>query len=191
MRSARGLRQADRIEHVQSPVIPIVGRWTSEHPGTISLGQGVVHYPPPPEVLRTVSQAALADRTIDRYGPFGGRDSLLRLLEEKLARDNGIDVASSDCSVICTAGANMAFLNAILAIADIGDEVILLSPYYFNHHMAIEIAGCRFWVKPEGGLLIGDIEVARVRVCPIASQSTSPSPAAPTIPALRARSPRG
>ena len=37
----------------------------------------------------------------------------------------------------------MAFMNAILAIADVGDEIILPSPYYFNHHMAIEIAGCK------------------------------------------------
>jgi aspartate/methionine/tyrosine aminotransferase len=41
-----------------------------------------------------------------------------------------------------TAGSNMGFMNAILAITSPGDEIILNTPYYFNHEMAIRIAGC-------------------------------------------------
>ncbi len=37
----------------------------------------------------------------------------------------------------------MGFLNAILAITSPGDEIILQTPYYFNHEMAVAIAGCR------------------------------------------------
>src|SRR5258706_8114174 len=37
----------------------------------------------------------------------------------------------------------MAFMNAVLAITDPGDEVILQTPYYFNHEMAVTMAGCR------------------------------------------------
>ncbi|MEY3766417.1 MAG: Aspartate aminotransferase, partial [Pseudomonadota bacterium] len=40
------------------------------------------------------------------------------------------------------AGSNMAFLNAVLAVADPGDEFILPMPYYFNQEMAIRMAGC-------------------------------------------------
>jgi aspartate/methionine/tyrosine aminotransferase len=42
-----------------------------------------------------------------------------------------------------TAGANMAFMHAVLSITSPGDEVILPVPFYFNHEMAIEMAGCR------------------------------------------------
>ncbi len=42
-----------------------------------------------------------------------------------------------------TAGSNMAFQNAILAIAEPGDEILLQTPYYFNHEMAITLAGCK------------------------------------------------
>ena len=35
--------------------------------------------------------------------------------------------------MIVTAGGNMAFLNAVLAITDRGDEVLITTPYYFNH----------------------------------------------------------
>ena len=42
----------------------------------------------------------------------------------------------------------MAFVNAVLAVADPGDEIILLAPYYFNHEMAVAMAGCRPVVVP-------------------------------------------
>ncbi|MBO0800908.1 MAG: pyridoxal phosphate-dependent aminotransferase, partial [Blastocatellia bacterium] len=45
--------------------------------------------------------------------------------------------------VVVTAGGNMAFVNAILAIADAGDEIILNLPYYFNHEMAVTMANCK------------------------------------------------
>ena len=63
-------------------------------------------------------------------------------LEAKLRDENGLDVARGS-RVVVTAGGNMAFLNAVLAIADPGDEIILPVPFYFNHDMAIVLAGCR------------------------------------------------
>lgn len=138
-----------RITGVQSPVIPIVAQWTAQTPGTISLGQGVVHYGPPESVFTTLADPAIQGDHTDRYGPVVGDQALLNAIEHKLLVDNGISLAAGDgkgdsgSEVVVTAGANMGFLNAILAIADVDDEIILLTPYYFNHHMAIEIAGCR------------------------------------------------
>jgi aspartate/methionine/tyrosine aminotransferase len=124
---------------VQPPVIPIVGRWTAETPGTISLGQGVVSYPPPPEVLGATGRlgSSLSDH---RYGPVEGLPELVQAIEAKLARENGIVVRPAS-RVLVTAGGNQAFVNAVLAVTDPGDEVILPAPYYFNHEMAIVIGG--------------------------------------------------
>ena len=36
------------MEAVQSPLIPVIGELIRQDPSTISLGQGVVAYPPPP-----------------------------------------------------------------------------------------------------------------------------------------------
>jgi aspartate/methionine/tyrosine aminotransferase len=44
--------------------------------------------------------------------------------------------------VMVTAGGNMAFVHAILAITSPGDDVVLPVPFYFNHEMAIQMAGC-------------------------------------------------
>jgi aspartate/methionine/tyrosine aminotransferase len=37
----------------------------------------------------------------------------------------------------------MAFMHAVLATTEPGDEVILPVPFYFNHEMAVDMAGCR------------------------------------------------
>jgi aspartate/methionine/tyrosine aminotransferase len=139
--SGSQLRESRRLAAVQTPVIPVVGRWITETPGTISLGQGIVSYPPPPEVAEAVQRfgGSLADH---RYGPVEGLPALVDVIEQKLAAENGIIVRPSS-RVVVTAGGNLAFMNAVLAITDPGDEVILLVPYYFNHEMAVVIAGAR------------------------------------------------
>jgi aspartate/methionine/tyrosine aminotransferase len=132
-------RQSHRLAAVQPAVIPIVGRWTAETPGTISLGQGVVSYEPPREAIEAARRfgTSLADH---RYGRVEGLKPLVELLERKLADENGIDTRSGG-HVVVTAGGNQAFMNAVLAISDPGDEIILPTPYYFNHEMALVIAG--------------------------------------------------
>jgi aspartate/methionine/tyrosine aminotransferase len=129
------------MQAVQAPVIPIIGELIRSTPGTISLGQGIVSYGPPPESL---AAAAAFGRTLDehRYGPVEGLPALVAEIGAKLARENGIDVAR-ERRVVVSAGGNMAFMNAVLAITDPGDDVLLLTPFYFNHDMAIVMAGCR------------------------------------------------
>ena len=133
--------QSRRLAAVQAPVIPIVGRWTAETPGTISLGQGVVSYQPPKEAIAAARRfgGSLSDH---RYGPVEGLKPLVDAIEQKLAAENGIRVRPHS-RVLVTAGGNQAFMNAILAITDPDDEVILPTPYYFNHEMAVVIAGAK------------------------------------------------
>jgi aspartate/methionine/tyrosine aminotransferase len=134
------------MQAVQAPIIPILTDLIRRTPGTISLGQGLVAYGPPPEALSTLSRfpSTLEDH---RYGPVEGSPELVEAIWAKLARDNGTHRDSSR-RVVVTAGANMAFVNAVLAVTDPGDEVILQAPFYFNHDMAIVIAGCRTVAVP-------------------------------------------
>jgi aspartate/methionine/tyrosine aminotransferase len=128
-----------RMQAVQSPIIPVVGELIRQSPGTISLAQGVVYYGPPPEVETQISQF-FADRNNHKYQPVVGIPPLQEAIAHKLPAENGITLAGR--SVVVTAGGNMGFLNAVLAIASPGDEIILQTPYYFNHEMAIAIASC-------------------------------------------------
>jgi aspartate/methionine/tyrosine aminotransferase len=130
-----------RASGVQLPVIPTVAGWVAETPGTISLGQGVAYYGPPPEAMRILERFSSTPGN-HPYKPDAGLPELRKAFEEKLRGENGID-APFERRIIVTAGANQAFFNAVLAICDPGDEVVLLTPYYFNHEMAIALAGCR------------------------------------------------
>ncbi|MFP4008849.1 MAG: pyridoxal phosphate-dependent aminotransferase [Spirulinaceae cyanobacterium] len=133
--------QNARMEAVQSPIIPVVGELIRQNPGTISLGQGVVYYPPPQEAMEMLPQF-LADPNLHKYQAVTGIAPLREAIATKLKQENNIEMGDRN-AVVVTAGSNMAFMNAILAIAPVGDEIILQTPYYFNHEMAIAIAGCR------------------------------------------------
>lgn len=132
---------SSRMQAVQSPLISIVGELIRSNPGTISLGQGVVYYPPPPEAIAFLSKF-LVDPENHKYKPVQGIAPLLSAIEAKLKAENGIEINGQNCIVV-TAGSNMGFMNAILAITSPGDEIIIQTPYYFNHEMAITIASCR------------------------------------------------
>jgi aspartate/methionine/tyrosine aminotransferase len=145
-----------RMQAVQTPIIPGVGALIRSHPGTISLGQGVVHYGPPHEAIDKIG-SFLADPENHKYKPVQGIAPLVEALAAKLRSENGIRPGSQS-AIVVTAGANLAFVNALLAVTDLGDEVILQTPYYFNHEMAITMAGChpvpvdtddRYRLRPE------------------------------------------
>jgi aspartate/methionine/tyrosine aminotransferase len=129
------------MQAVQSPLIPIIGELISNNPGTISLGQGVVYYGPPPEAIARLPEF-LADPENHKYKLIQGIPPLVSAIAAKLQTDNGIEVDEQN-SIVVTAGSNMGFMNAVLAITSPGDEIILQTPYYFNHEMAIVMASCR------------------------------------------------
>ncbi len=132
---------ASRVEHIQAPVIPIVGQWIRETPGTLSLGQGVVYFNPPSTVEKKI-QEFLKDSQLNKYGSVNGITPLLKAIESKLKKEDGIESLEGR-KLMVTAGGNMAFSHAIFSICNPGDEVILPIPFYFNHEMAIELAGCK------------------------------------------------
>jgi aspartate/methionine/tyrosine aminotransferase len=134
------LKHPTRMDGVQPPIVPVIGDLIRQVPGTISLGQGVVHYGPPPAAVN-IAREALANPDTHTYQDGAGMRALVGAIEDKLQRDNAIDVARGT-RVMVTAGGNMGFVHAILAITAPGDDVILPVPFYFNHEMAVQMAGC-------------------------------------------------
>ncbi len=155
------MSNSKRMQAVQSPVIPHVAALIRENPGAISLGQGVVHYPPPPQAMQ---EAARFGETIaeHHYQAARGLPELQEALRKKLAAENQIQVTDEQL-IMVTAGSNMGFYHALLAIADPDDEIIIMSPFYFNHEMAIGMANCRAVLVDTDGhyqLDLGAIEAA-------------------------------
>lgn len=135
------MHESRRLRAVQAPIIPVIADLIRAHPGTISLGQGVVYYGPPPSAFAQVA-AFQGDPANHKYQSVAGLPALLERITQKLATENRVTV-SPDNRVMVTAGGNLAFMNAVLAIADPGDEFILPTPYYFNQEMAVTMANCR------------------------------------------------
>jgi len=134
------MKNSKRLEAVQAPIIPYIGALTRENPGTISFGQGIAFYGPPIEAFNEVKRN-LENEAINRYGPVEGISELQEALIKKLLHTNNIKVNETN-RIVVTAGSNMAFNTAILAITDPGDEVILPVPYYFNHEMSLTMERC-------------------------------------------------
>jgi len=135
------MKESKRVAAVQTPVIPIIAQWMAETPGTISLGQGMVAYGPPDAAV-AAAHAFPKSPDDHRYGRVEGTPELIAVFAEKLARENKIHVGAGS-RIVVTAGSNLGFTNAVLAIADPGDEIIFPLPYYFNHAMAVDIANCK------------------------------------------------
>src|SRR3977135_300646 len=135
-----------RMDAVQAPIVPIVGDLIRQTPGTISLGQGVVHYGPPRAAIDAARAAAERPATHE-YQDGNGLPALVERLAPQLRTEKRGDVAVGR-RLMVTAGANMAFMHAAIAVTEPGDEIILPAPFYFNHEMAIQMAGCRAVTVP-------------------------------------------
>lgn len=131
---------SSRMHRIQTPIIPFIKDLIQKSPGTIALDQGVVAYGPPNSAIDAI-QDFLTQPQAHKYQATVGIPKLLGTLQEKLYRDNQIDIGDDNCIIVC-AGSNMGFLNAILSITHAGDEIILNTPYYFNHEMAIRMINC-------------------------------------------------
>ncbi len=132
---------SQRMSEIQSPIIPIIADLIKKTPGTISLGQGVVYFKPPQSALDRASQID-DSQNYHLYSAVEGLAELREGISNKLKTENNI-ILSDQQKIVVTAGANMAFMNTMMAITDPGDEIIILRPYYFNHEMAINMVSCK------------------------------------------------
>jgi aspartate/methionine/tyrosine aminotransferase len=174
------LSASHRLAAVQSPIIPVVADLIRAHPGTISLGQGVVNYGPPPAALEQIARF-LAEPSNHKYQPVVGIPALVDALEQKLSAENGVRVGAAHGNrTMVTAGGNQAFLNAVLAIADPGDEFILPTPYYFNHEMAVTMANAVPVLVPTDANHQLDLAALRAAITPRTRAILTVSPNNPT-----------
>jgi len=106
--------------------------------GVASLAAGVSYIEPPRACTDGALKALGATSSpLHRYGDVIGDADLLDEVCCKLERENRLDM--SHCDVMITAGANQAFVNVIMCICDVGDEVVLFRPYYFSHLVALQL----------------------------------------------------
>ena len=79
-----------------------------------------------------------------------------------------------------TAGSNSAFLTAVLAVSDPGDEFILPTPYYFNQEMALRMCGCTPVLVPTREDWQLDVDAIAAAITPRTRAIVTVSPNNPT-----------
>ena len=166
-----------RMAHIQPPIIPLISELIDQNPGTISLGQGVVHFGPPADALKAV-KAFWKDPVNHQYGPIEGNERLRLQITDKLRLENRLQ--TDDLAIVVTAGSNMAFFNAVLAITKPGDEIIIPSPFYFNQEMAVLTAGCRPVTVPVDQSYLPDLGLIESAISPRTRAIVTISPNNPT-----------
>ena len=84
-----------------------------------------------------------AKKTIDdnfsRYSPVPGYVDLRKAIVEKLRNENHLEYGVTDISV--SNGAKQCVCNAVLALVNPGEEVIIPAPYWVSYPEMVEIAG--------------------------------------------------
>ena len=172
------MNESQRLRATQSPIIPVIADLIRNHSGTLSLGQGVVGYGPPPETHAEVARFH-SDPANHKYQPVAGIPALLAAIERKLAAENSVKLGPEN-RLMVTAGGNQAFMNAVLAIADPGDEFILPTPYYFNQEMAVTMVNCRPVLVPTDASYQLDLGALKAAITPRTRAIVTVSPNNPT-----------
>jgi len=91
-----------------------------------------------PDFIKDAAIAAIQSGKT-KYTPSSGIPELREALAAKFIADNGLEYDAKQISV--TAGAKMACFNAILAVVEEGDEVIIPTPYWVSYPEMVRLAG--------------------------------------------------
>jgi len=103
----------------------------------VSFGAGEPDYGTPDEVCEAGIRAIRDGKT--RYTASAGIPELRTAIAEKLCTQNGITTEPQQ--VIVSAGAKQAVFNALSAICNPGDEVILFAPYWMTYKDQVYLTG--------------------------------------------------
>ncbi|RKY04752.1 aspartate aminotransferase, partial [Candidatus Poribacteria bacterium] len=103
----------------------------------ISFGAGEPDFDTPQHIKQAAIEAINSGFT--KYTPASGTPELKEAIAEKLKRENGLDYSPSQIIVSC--GAKHSIYNALMAICDPGDEVIIISPYWVSYPEMVRRAG--------------------------------------------------
>jgi aspartate/methionine/tyrosine aminotransferase len=129
------------VSRVEAPPIAEAQGWIK--PGTrnrmlLNFCQAVPRYPAAEALQQEVARLA-TDPDVSFYTDIFGLPELREGLARHMAADYAGDVKADDVAI--TMGCNQAFSAALMAIAAKGDNVIIPSPYFFNHQMWFDMQG--------------------------------------------------
>ncbi len=103
----------------------------------IGFGAGEPDFDTPLNIKEAAKKAL--DEGFTKYTPTSGTPELKQEIAKKLKCDNNLDYKPDQILVSC--GAKHSIFNAVFALCDEGDEVILPSPYWVSYPEIIKVSG--------------------------------------------------
>ena len=102
----------------------------------INLSVGEPDFNTPDHIKEAAIQAVQDNWT--RYSPVPGYPDLKKAIVAKLKNENGLDYLPSQ--ILCSNGAKQSVCNAIMALVNPGDEVIIPAPYWVSYPQMVLLA---------------------------------------------------
>ena len=130
----------------------------------LNVSQAAPVDPPPEGLRRALAEAAINDPAAHLYGPVLGLPELRAEVAAQWSAAYGGAIAADEVAI--TQGCNQAFCAITATLAGAGDEIILPTPWYFNHKMWLDMQGIAAVPLPTGPGLIPEAEAARRLVTP-------------------------
>ena len=90
-----------------------------------------------PDHIKAAAIKAVEDNW-SRYSPVPGYPELKNAIVAKLKKENGLDYKPSQ--ILCSNGAKQSVCNAIMALVNAGDEVIIPAPYWVSYPQMVLLA---------------------------------------------------
>lgn len=102
----------------------------------INLSVGEPDFNTPDHIKEAAKQAI--DENYSRYSPVPGYLSLREAIADKLKNENGLEFKPSQ--IVCSNGAKQSVCNAVMALVNEGDEVIIPAPYWVSYPQMAKLA---------------------------------------------------
>jgi aspartate/methionine/tyrosine aminotransferase len=124
----------------------------------INVSQAAPVESPPLGLRQALADAALNNPDAHLYGPVLGLPALREEIAQQFSAAYGGQIAPHEVAI--TQGCNQAFCAIMATLAGQGDEVILPTPWYFNHKMWLDMTGVTAVPLATGPTLIPDPDAA-------------------------------
>ena len=128
-----------KLPDVGTTIFTVMSKMAQDH-GAINLSQGFPDFEPDQRLLDRVTYHLGHGR--NQYPPMTGVPELRQAIADKFRIESGVAL-DAEAGITITSGATEALLNAILAVVDRDDEVIVFDPAYDSYEPAITLAGGR------------------------------------------------
>lgn len=109
----------------------------SQGVSVIGFGAGEPDLATPKYIIDAAREAL--DKNVTKYTPASGTVQLKNAIKAKLKKDNNLEYQTNQ--IVISNGAKHSLYNAIFALIESGDEVILPAPYWLTYPELVNLAG--------------------------------------------------